>query len=107
MVVEEVLRHPGRVSLNGHPTLRYVGNLNLSFSDIPNHLLQQAFSAFAFSSGQACLHSSSFEPSYVLQALRPALPVQGVIRLGLSRFTTYQEVALFRDTLRNLMAMSV
>src|SRR5262249_47872663 len=56
------------VSLNGHPTERLPGNLNLSFAYVQGEALMMALRDVAVSSGSACT-SASVEPSYVLRAL--------------------------------------
>ena len=57
------------VYLNGHPTERLPGNLNLSFSYVEGEsLLMGINKEIALSSGSACT-SATLEPSYVLKAL--------------------------------------
>lgn len=81
------------VSLNGHPTERLPGNLNLSFAGIDGSALMMSLKQIALSSGSACT-SASVEPSYVLRALGvPDTLAQGSIRFGLGRFTTEEEIA--------------
>jgi cysteine desulfurase len=80
------------VSLNGHPTDRLPGNLNLSFAGIHGEALLTSLKNLAVSSGSACT-SANPEPSYVLRAM--AVPddlAQGSIRFGLGRFNTEEEV---------------
>ncbi len=80
------------VTLNGHPTLRLAGNLNLSFAGVDGEALLTGLKDVAVSSGSACT-SSSLEPSYVLRAMgvQDAL-AKSSIRFGLGRFTTPEEV---------------
>lgn len=81
------------VSLNGHPSERLPGNLNLSFAGIDGSALMMSLKQIALSSGSACT-SASVEPSYVLRALGvPDALAQGSIRFGLGRFTTEEEIA--------------
>jgi cysteine desulfurase len=54
--------------LNGHPTERLPGNLNVSFHFVEGEALMMAIKDVAVSSGSACT-SASLEPSYVLRAL--------------------------------------
>jgi len=80
------------VSLNGHPTERLAGNLNLSFAYIQGEALLMALRNVAVSSGSACT-SASVEPSYVLRALGVSDALaHSSIRFGLGRFNTEEEV---------------
>jgi cysteine desulfurase len=80
------------VYLNGHPTERLPGNLNLSFGFVEGEALMMAMRDVAVSSGSACT-SASLEPSYVLRALgRSDDLARGSLRFGLGRFTTAGEV---------------
>ena len=53
------------IQLNGHPTLRLPGNLNLSFAYVDGEALMMAMRDVAVSSGSACT-SADPEPSHVL-----------------------------------------
>jgi cysteine desulfurase len=80
------------VYLNGHPTERLPGNLNLSFAYIQGDALMMNLREVALSSGSACT-SAEPEPSYVLRAIgRSDDLAYGSIRFGLGRFTTAEEV---------------
>lgn len=80
------------VYLNGHPTRRMPGNLNLSFAYVEGESLLMGLKEIALSSGSACT-SATLEPSYVLQALKvsPEL-AHSSVRFGLGRFNTEEEV---------------
>ncbi|MGH7823492.1 MAG: aminotransferase class V-fold PLP-dependent enzyme, partial [Candidatus Binatia bacterium] len=81
------------VALNGHPTERLPGNLNLSFSHVEGESLLLALNDdVALSSGSACT-SATLEPSHVLKALglSPDL-AHSSIRFGLGRTNTEAEV---------------
>jgi cysteine desulfurase len=80
------------VSLNGHPTERLPGNLNLSFAWVDGEALLTSMRKVALSSGSACT-SASLEPSYVLRAMGVGDDLaRGSLRFGLGRFTTADEI---------------
>lgn len=79
-------------TLNGHPTERLPGNLNLSFANVHGEALLMGLKNIAVSSGSACT-SASVEPSYVLRAMGvPDELAHASIRFGLGRFNTMEEV---------------
>lgn len=78
--------------LNGHPTERLPGNLNVSFEFVEGESLLMALKGIAVSSGSACT-SATVEPSYVLLALGlNAELAHASIRFGLGRSNTEEEV---------------
>jgi len=80
------------VFLNGHPTHRHPGNLNLSFAYVEGESLLMALKDVAVSSGSACT-SASLEPSYVLRAIGVGEDLAHTsIRFGVGRFNTEQDV---------------
>jgi cysteine desulfurase len=80
------------ISINGHPTKRLPGNLNLGFKYVEGESLLMGLSDIAVSSGAACT-SASIEPSYVLKALGISDELaHSSIRFGLGRFNTEEEV---------------
>ena len=95
------------IYLNGHPTHRLPGNLNVSFSYVEGESLlmglngsthpiavaeSDATPPIAVSSGSACT-SATLEPSYVLKALGVGDELAHTsIRFGLGRFNTAEEV---------------
>ncbi|HEV3082863.1 MAG TPA: IscS subfamily cysteine desulfurase [Gemmataceae bacterium] len=88
-VIMERLDH---VFLNGHPSERLPGNLNLSFAYVEGEALMMSMKNIAVSSGSACT-SASLEPSYVLKALGVSDELaHSSIRFGLGRFSTEKEV---------------
>ena len=102
--------HLDEVSLNGHPTERLPGNLNLSFAYVEGEGLMMGMKDVAVSSGSACT-SASLEPSYVLKALGVGDDLaHSSIRFGLGRFTTEEEVDYVIDhvveAVKKLRAMS-
>src|SRR5207245_10973081 len=80
------------VYLNGHPTHRLPGNLNVSFAFVEGESLLMGLKDIAVSSGSACT-SATLEPSYVLKALGVGDDLAHTsIRFGLGRFNTDEEV---------------
>jgi cysteine desulfurase len=89
LLVEKI---PGLV-VNGDISNRLSGNLHISVLGVPNSaIIARVRHQLAVSTGSAC--SSGVEaPSHVLQALGlPDTIVEGAIRIGLGKFTTYSEV---------------
>jgi cysteine desulfurase len=87
-----IMARLGEVFLNGHPTARLAGNLNLSFAHVKGEALMMQMKDVAVSSGSACT-SANPEPSHVLKAL--GLPddlADASLRFGLGRFNTEAEV---------------
>lgn len=80
------------VYLNGHPTKRLPGHLNLSFAYVEGESLMMGLGNIAVSSGSACT-SASLEPSYVLRALGMGDDfAHSSLRMTLGRFTTEKEI---------------
>jgi cysteine desulfurase len=78
--------------LNGHPTLRLPGNLNVSFEFIDGEALLLSLKDVALSSGSACT-SASVEASHVLRAMgRGDALAHASLRFGLGRGNTEEEV---------------
>lgn len=89
---EGIFRHLDEVYLNGHPTLRLPGNLNLSFAFVEGESLLMGLKEIAVSSGSACT-SAALETSHVLRAMGVAEDLaHAAIRFGLGRFNTAEEV---------------
>ncbi|HEY9722224.1 MAG TPA: cysteine desulfurase family protein, partial [Oscillatoriaceae cyanobacterium] len=80
------------VALNGHPTERVPGNLNLSFARMDGEALVAALGDLAVSSASAC-HGATRAPSHVLRAcgVEDSLAL-ATLRFGLGRFTTEAEI---------------
>jgi cysteine desulfurase len=80
------------ISVNGHPTERLAGNLNVAFAGVEADALMTSMKQIAVSSGSACT-SASLEPSHVLRAIGlPDELAHASIRFGLGRFTTAEEI---------------
>lgn len=85
------------VYLNGHPTERHPGNLNLSFAYVEGESLLMALKEVAVSSGSACT-SASLEPSYVLRAIGVGDDLAHTsIRFGIGKFNTEEEIDFVID----------
>jgi len=98
------------VYLNGHPTERLPGNLNVSFAYVEGESLLMGIKDVAVSSGSACT-SATLEPSYVIRALGTDEELaHSSIRFGLGRFNTEEEVDFVTqrvvDEVRRLRDMS-
>ncbi len=79
------------VTVNGHPSERLPGNLNLGFEGIEADALLASLHDLALSTGSAC-SSARPEPSHVLVALGlPDARVRSSIRIGLGRGTTTEQ----------------
>ncbi len=80
--------------LNGHPTLRLPGNVNLSFAGVEGEalLLRLDLAGVSGSSGSACT-SGTLDPSHVLMALGlNEAAAHGSLRLTLGTETTADEI---------------
>ena len=85
------------IYVNGHPTERLPGNLNVSFAYVEGESLLMGISDVAVSSGSACT-SATLEPSYVIRALGTEEELaHSSIRFGLGRFNTEAEVDFVAD----------
>ena len=99
----ELFKRIDLIHLNGHPTKRLPGNLNLSFEFVESQSILLGLKEIALSSGSAC-NSDSIEPSYVLRAMgvKDELAL-GAVRFGLGRHNTAAEV----DTVVECVAAQV
>ena len=98
------------VDVNGCPTKRLPGNLNLSFAFIEGESMLLGMSKVALSSGSACT-TATLEPSYVIRALGVSEELaHSSIRFSLGRFSTKDEVDYVinnaNETVTRLRAMS-
>lgn len=80
------------VLLNGHPTERLPGTLNVCLEGVDADALQVAIPELAVSAGSACT-SASVTPSHVLTAIgRTADQARSSLRFSPGRFTTEAEI---------------
>jgi cysteine desulfurase len=87
--------------LNGHPTCRLPGNLNIGFEFIEGEsmVLWLDMAGIAASTGSAC-SSDSLDPSHVLLAIGvPHEKAHGSLRLTISHETTEEDVDYIIETL--------
>lgn len=87
------------MTLNGHPTQRLSGNLNISIAGVDGQALLLGLQpTIAVSSGSACT-SATIEPSHVLTALgRSPELAYASIRFGIGRFNTEDEIDRAAET---------
>ena len=94
---------PG-VQLNGHPTQRVSGILNVAFEGVEGETLMMALSDLAVSSGSAC-NSATVAPSYVVKSLGVSDEMAlASVRFSIGRFSTQQEVDFAASTVANVLA---
>ncbi len=89
---ENIFSRLSEVYVNGHPTQRLPGNMNISFAYVEGESLLMGLKEIALSSGSACT-SASLEPSHVLRAIGVKEDLAHTsLRFGLGRFNTEEEV---------------
>ncbi len=89
--------------LNGHPTRRLPGNLNVSFEGVDGDALMNRVTNIAVSSGSACTTADP-EPSYVLRATgRSDSLTRASLRFGIGRFNTEDEIDFAVDHVANVV----
>lgn len=89
----EKLQQLDGIHLNGHPTQRLPGNLNISVAGVDGAALQLGLQpVMAVSSGSAC-SSAKTAPSHVLAALGNSEQLAyASVRFGIGRFNTVEEI---------------
>ena len=91
--------------LNGSPTERLPGTLNVAFDGVDGETLLMALDDIAVSSGSACT-SATVEPSYVLRAMGiPDVLAANSLRLTVGRFTTSSDVDFAGRRLAEVVGM--
>jgi cysteine desulfurase len=93
-LIDKIFKNIDHVRLNGHPTNRLPGNVNVCFKFIEGEslLLSLDMEGIAGSSGSACT-SGTLDPSHVLLAIGlPHEIAHGSLRLTLGDFNTEEEV---------------
>ncbi len=105
-MIKKVFDKIDYVRLNGHPTNRLPGNVNLCFEFIEGEslLLSLDMAGIAGSSGSACT-SGTLDPSHVLLAIGlPHEIAHGSLRLSLGDFNTEEEVDYTVEKLEEIVA---
>ncbi len=104
-LIERLLREIPDVRLNGHPTKRLPGNVNVSFAGVEGEtvLIMLDMESICASSGSACA-SGSLDPSHVLRAvgLAPEL-AKGSLRLTIGEENTMEEIDTVAETLARII----
>ena len=93
-LIEGIMARVPGTRLNGHPTERLPGNVNLSFDRVEGEalLLRLDLAGVSGSSGSACT-SGALDPSHVLMALGlTQAQANGALRLSLGTDTTQEDI---------------
>ncbi|MFZ7120664.1 MAG: cysteine desulfurase NifS [Eubacteriaceae bacterium] len=93
-IIDKISSKITHIQLNGHPTDRLPGNVNISFEYIEGEalLLSLDLMGIAASSGSACT-SGSLDPSHVLLAIGLTHEIaHGSLRITFGKYTTQQEI---------------
>ena len=93
-LINGILEKIDYVRLNGHPTKRLPGNVNMSFEFVEGEalLLNLDMIGICASSGSACT-SGSLDPSHVLLAIGlPHEIAHGSLRLTIGRYTKEEDI---------------
>ena len=100
-MIDRIMKEIPHVQLNGHPTKRMCGNINVSFYFVESEsiLLHLDFKGIAASSGSACT-SGSLDPSHVLLAIGVSHEhANGSVRLSRCEENTLEEADYVVDSL--------
>lgn len=101
---DELLKIP-YTRLNGHPTERLAGNLNIGFEFIEGEsmILWLDMAGICASTGSAC-SSDSLDPSHVLLSIGvPHEKAHGSLRLSISHETTDEDIDYIIETLPGIV----
>jgi cysteine desulfurase len=87
----------GDVAVNGHPTERLAGNLNVSFPGVDGQALMMGLSGIAVSSSAAC-NTEKRAASHVLTAMGVSEDLaERTLRFGIGRFNSAEEIEYAAD----------
>ena len=105
-MIDRIMKEIPHVQLNGHPTRRMCGNVNVSFYFIESEsvLLHLDMRGIAASSGSACT-SGSLDPSHVLLAIgRPHEIAHGSVRLSIDETVTEDDADYIVEQLSEVVS---
>ena len=104
-LITRIMQEIPDTRLNGHPTRRLPGNVNVSFESVEGEsvLIMLDMQGICASSGSACT-SGSLDPSHVLLALglSPEL-ARGSLRMTLSEDNTKEEIDIVVEELARIV----
>ncbi len=91
--------------LNGHPTERLPGNINVSFPDIRAEalLLDLDLEGIAASSGSACSAGAIGASHVLIAAGVDERYISGAVRFSLSRYTTLEDIETACDAVKRIL----
>lgn len=104
-MIQGIMDRIPAVRLNGHPTKRLPGNVNVSIQYIEGEsiLLSLDLIGIAASSGSACT-SGALDPSHVLLAIGLSHEIaHGSLRFSIGKYTTKEEVDFVLDKLPGII----
>ena len=104
-MIDRILKEIPFSRLNGHPTKRQAGNVNVSFDFIEGEslLLSLDLKGIAASTGSACA-SGSLDPSHVLLAIGvPVEVAHGSLRFSMNEENTMEEADQVVDDLKEIV----
>ncbi len=93
-LIKGLMERIPEIRLNGHPTKRLPGNVNISYRYVEGEslLLHLDINGIAASSGSACT-SGSLEPSHVLMAIGLSHEIaHGSVRMSLGKYNTEADI---------------
>jgi len=105
-LIEGLMGRIEHIRLNGHPTQRLPGNVNVSIEYVEGEsmLLNLDLEGIAASTGSAC-SSSSLEPSHVLMAMGLSHELaHGSLRFSLGRKTNQEDIDRVIEVLPTVVA---
>ncbi len=105
-MIEGIFSRISNVRLNGHPTIRLPGNVNISVEYIEGEamLLNLDLAGICASTGSAC-SSAKLEPSHVLTAMGLThTQAHGSLRFTMGKWTTKEEIDIVLEVLPQIVS---